>query len=269
MEMPQNFQAEVAPVMGDRFEIKLYWDAVPGADYYKVYRETMMFEVHPPYDTGSFGDSGPKQILCNDTISWFQGQALDIFYWVSAIRIDPLTKLPIESEKSGPLTNIHPFCLRVVEQARCSVADDLKTLNVDGSVYGQVSLYNYKIAAHQALSDINAEPTPSNFTFGSYPRNWHNLLTLGTIYYILPKLMILETAKTMQFNDQGQTWTPPNMADLFSKLLEHYEKAFETRRKAIKQNIRPGPLAVGSLRALYVSPQFLKFRHLDVGRPYF
>ena len=269
MEGPKNIQAEVAPMMGDKFIVKLYWDEVPGVAYYNIYRETMPMSYMPPFNMAQFGGQGNNQIVFNDVLSWFSGQALDVFYWVSYVIYDPITGLPIESDKTGPITNIHPKTLRVIEETQAIIADDLRTTGVDGSVYGQVSLYNYKIAAHQALSDINSEPTPTNFNFGTYPGNWFNLLTMGTLYYVLPKILILETAKTMQFNDQGQQWNPPDMAKLFKDLLDFYRDAFDKRKEKIKQNVRPGPIAVGSLRALYVSPQFLKFRHLDQGRPYF
>jgi hypothetical protein len=269
MAGPTNFQAECSSMMGDRFNIKLYWDAVPGAAYYYLYRETNRKKITPPYDYGIFQELGTQQLLYNDVYAWHTAHSLDIFYWVSSVTLDPYTGLEIESQKSGPLTNIHPKTLRVIEEAKALVADDLRTIDKDGSVYGQVSLYNYKIAAHQALSDVNAEPTPTRLSFGEYPETWFNLLTLGTLYYILPKIEILETAKTMTFTDQGQNWNPPNMAEMFTKLREFYKEAYDQRRVKIKQNVRPHPLAVGSMKALYISPQFLKFRNIESGRPYF
>lgn len=265
---PNNYNASYSPVMGDRFETVLYWDAEPQAQYYYVYRETSRIKVEAPFTYKN--DAGTSVIVFHDLFAWHIAQALDVFYWVSWAYIDPLTGQEVESDKTGPLYHLHPFALHLIEEAQALIGDDLRRVDGDQeSVFGQVSLYNYKIAIHQAIEDINSEPTPTHFSFGSFPRNWLNLLTKGTIYYIMPKLYLLETAKTMTFNDQGQQWSPPELKAALKDIWDFWKEDYKENKKTIKQNVRPGPAAVGSLRALYISPQFMKFRHLSSGRPFF
>lgn len=165
---------------------------------------------------------------------------------------------------------MHPFGLRVIEEARAMIGDDLRMFNDKlKKVSEQISIYNYKIAMDQALSTINATPTFTSYTYGNIPDEFKSLLTMGTLINVLPKLILLEKAKAMSFEDQGQSWTPPDLSAAFESRLKDLKEDFNNLRKEIKHNIRPIPRAVGSLKALFISPQMLKWRHVPTGRNFF
>lgn len=268
---PTNLDATYEAITKDRVILTVYWDPLPGAVQYNLYRDEAKIDVLPDPITGEFellNVEGRDRIVHRDIRSWDQGQSLDLFYWVSGV--ENVNGSLIEGEKAGPITNVHPFAIRTIEEVRTFLADDLEKVLSNKSIYEQLSTYHYKIAMDAALSEIAATPTPTpTLTYGNFPKNWKFLLILGTIVYVLPRIELLETAKQMQFSDQGQGWTPPDLSAKFAALRDHYNTMFKEKTAAIKHNVRPGPVGVGSLRALFLSPQLLKFRHLQSGRPYF
>jgi len=268
---PTNFDADYETLSRDRLCVTLWWEEDPRAAYYRLYRDTDVREIHPPYEYKTV--DGKKFIVYRDVEAWSAGQALDLFYWVAAVEnIAPSGSPPIyqEGALSDALTNLHPFGLRVIEEARSMIGDDLRIFNDKMSkVKEQISIYNYKIAMDQALSAINSTPTFTSYTYGSIPYEFKHLLTLGTLVNVLPKLILLEKAKAMQFEDQGQQWTPPDLSAAFETRLKELKEDFNTLRKEIKHNVRPIPRGVGSLKALFISPQMLKWRHVPTGRNFF
>jgi len=268
---PTNTGATYEQLARDQFAVSLWWEPVPGAAYYKIYRDTDVLQVDPPYTYKTV--EGKQFIVYRDVEAWFAGQSLDLFYWFSAVENvtgSDGTVTPTEGTISDALTNLHPFGLRIVEEARSIIGDDLRIFNdANSTIKEQISIYNYKIAMDQALNTINSTPTFSTFTYGSVPHQLKSLLTIGTLVYVLPKLILLEKAKAMKFADQGQEWTPPELVDALEKNLTEWRKEFNENRREIKHNMRPAPMAVGSLRALFISPQMLKWRHVPSGRNFF
>ena len=268
---PTNFDAKYEAIAKDRVILTLFWDPVPGADAYYLYRDDTKLTISPNVDTGIFDVmtvEGQDRIVFRDLRSWDHAASLDLFYWVSAAQ--NVNDVLVEGTKTDPITNVHPFAIRTIEEVRVFLADDFEKIANNKSIYEQLSTYQYKIAMDAALSEIAATPTPTpGLHYGNFPKEWKFLLILGTILYIIPRLELLETAKQMTFSDQGQSFTPPDLSAKFAVIRDHYKTLFSERTVAIKHNVRPSPMAVGSLRALFLSPQLLKFRHLQSGRPYF
>jgi len=265
---PQNLDSTYEARVGDKFCVSIAWDPVPGAVAYMVYRDTHSMLYVPPFETLHIND-GVAKVVFRDTLAWTQGESLDLFYWVAALESDGNGGY-IAGELSDALTNIQPFCLRIVEEARSTLGDDLRIFNDESSkVSEQISVYNYKIACDLALSDINSIPTPTNYGYGTFPQKWHSLLVTGTLVWILPRLILFEQAKQMKFGDEGKEWTPPDLSAVLEKMRDMYKDLYEPRKEAIKHNVKPMPRAVGSLKALFISPQMLKWRHVPTGRPSF
>jgi len=268
---PTNLLADYEQLAQDKFCVTLGWEPVEGAHHYKLFRDTDVLEIEAPFQYKTV--EGKQFIIYRDVEAWFAGQSLDLFYWVAAVEALTGSSGAITYEDgtlSDAITNLHPFGLRVIEEARSLIGDDLRIFNDKaGTVKEQISIYNYKIAMDQAMNKINSTPTWTEYTYGTIPHQFKNLLTIGTLSYVLPKLILLEKAKAMQFSDQGQQWTPPDLSAAFEKMLDDYRKDFDDMRKEIKHNVRPYPVAVGSLRALFMSPQMLKWRHVPTGRNFF
>jgi hypothetical protein len=173
---------------------------------------------------------------------------------------------------AGALTNLHPKGVRFIEEARALIGDDLRVFNdKSDTILEQVSVYNYKIAMDNALSDIASTPTPTPYlNYGNFPMEWKNLIVIGTLVFLLPRLILFEQAKQMKFASDGREWTPPDLSGVLKETLNMYKEMYNERKIAIKHNVRPHPKAIGSLRALFISPQLLKWRHLpDSSRPFF
>lgn len=267
---PANFDADYKAVMKDSVSIILWWDPVPGASFYRLYRDgSVLADVKPPY-TLITKDSQQK-ISYVDNTAWFGATPLDIFYWVAAVEVDQNNN-EIEGELAGALTNLHPKAVRYIEEAKSFIGDDLRVFNdKSNTVLEQVSIYNYKIAMDNALADIASTPTPTPYlNYANFPPSWKNLLILGTLVFVLPRLILFEQAKQMKFSSDGREWTPPDLSGVLKEMLNMYKEMYNERKIAIKHNVRPHPRAIGSLRALYVAPQLLKWRHVpDSARPFF
>ena len=273
LSAPQNLQADFYAYAADRFGIQLWWDPVPGAAYYNVYRDNDKIEVRPDATTGLFTydkRNATQMITYRDAEAWFAGQSLDLFFWVSAVEQDPVTNQFVEGELSSAITNLHPFALRCIELGRSTIGDDLQIFNdTSSTVKEQISIYNYKCAMDMSISQINQTPTTTTFQYGNFPHQWTNLLVLGTLVHVLPKLILLEQAKQMKFADQGQEWTPPPLVEALKDLRKEFKEDFNDMRKEIKHNVRPSAMGVGSLHALFISPQLMKWRHVPTGRNFF
>jgi len=266
MAKVSNLTATYEAVAGDQFCVTVCWEEVPNAAYYTLYRDLDCIQIDPPFDYKTI--NGTKMVCYRDTEAWNGGQHLDLFYWVSAT--EDVAGVLVEGELSDSITNVHPYGLRVIEITRASLGDDLRIFNDQTAKVGeQISIYNYKLAMDRAKSAINATPTKSAYGYGNFPEIWTDLLVQGTIVKVLPKLILLEQAKQHKMDDQGQSWTPPELAAALKDFLTMEEKAFNEYRKEIKHNERPAPRAVGSLRALFVSPQMHQWRHVAVGRNFF
>lgn len=262
------------PLAFDRFSANIMWSPVPGAAKYKLYRDLNTIVIDASA-VETINYENQDLLIYRDTTAWTTSQPLDVFFWVSALELDA-TAVPyptyVEGELSDALTHLHPFAIRIIEECRSMIGDDFRIFgdaNPAGNCVEQVSAYNYKIALDQALMDINSSPTPTNFHYGNFPHTWKNLLSIGTLVWMLPRLILFEKAKAMQFQDQGQEWSPPDLSEALKLLQDMYKTMYDERRITIKHNVRPLPKAIGSLRALFISPQLLKWRHVPTGRPYF
>jgi len=268
---PTDFTGTYEPLAYDRFSANLLWTPVDGADEYWIYRDLDKIVVEPPFETTVYNNQ--EYVIYRDTAAWTNAQPLDCFFWVQAVEGPDATGNYEEGDQTDALSLIHPFVIRIIEEARSMIGDDFRIFGNIAStgtdLLEQVSAYNYKVAVEQALSDINSTPTPTAYNYGTFPAMWKNLITVGTLVWMLPRLILFEKAKAMQFQDQGQEWTPPDLSESLKGLLDMYKDIYDDRRVAIKHNVRPMPKAVGSLRALFISPQLLKWRHVPTGRPYF
>jgi hypothetical protein len=223
--------------------------------------------MYAPYDTIVI--DGKEKMCYRDVFAWDHTLPLDIFYWLSYSYIDPGTGLMTESEKTNPITNLHPQAVHYLEEVRSFIVDDLSKFYPDKGVFEQLGTYNLKIAMDNALDDINSEPHETTFGYGNYPKVWGYMLVLGTIVNILPRLELLETAKQFTMNDQGQSLTPPDMSAKFAALRDYYTLEYNTRRQKIKRNHKPMPFGVGSSRTLFLAPNFVAWASVSTNRPFF
>ncbi len=113
-----------------------------------------------------------------------------------------------------------------------------------------------------SLSDFNAWPTFTSFTWDTVPTNFLGVLVLGAQVFSLFAQGLLESGREFTITDNGISFTPPQisgyMQSTASTLLAHYTELRET----IKRNIKPQPNAIGTFRVLSLLPTLARLRHL-------
>jgi len=115
-----------------------------------------------------------------------------------------------------------------------------------------------------SLSAFNEIPFFTFFSFEDTPiiDQFHNVLVEGATLMALASKALIERGREFQITDNGVNFTPPSIAEMlntqYSTLLNNY---FE-KLKFIKNNMRPAPFGVGTLRPLNASPSLMRLRFL-------
>jgi hypothetical protein len=73
---------------------------------------------------------------------------------------------------------------------------------------------------------------------------------------------LIERGREFQINDNGVTFQPPGVSEILMTQYSTEYTHWESDVRLIKQNMKPSPLGLGTLRPLAASPQFLRLRHL-------
>ena len=113
-----------------------------------------------------------------------------------------------------------------------------------------------------SLSDFNAWPTFTCFTWDTLPDNFLGVIVLGAQIFGLFAQGMLEAGREFNVTDNGISFTPPQISGYMqtsaSALLAHYTEL----REKIKANIKPSPGGIGTFRVMSVVPQLSRLRHL-------
>lgn len=115
-----------------------------------------------------------------------------------------------------------------------------------------------------SLSMFNEIPHFTLFTFDdtSIIELFFDVLVQGALYQALGAQALIERGREFQITDQGVGFTPPSVSELLNSQYQKEMDNWYDKIKMIKQNMKPSPIGMGTLRPLAVSPQINRLRHL-------
>ncbi len=119
-----------------------------------------------------------------------------------------------------------------------------------------------------ALETFNAEPT---FTFFSWEdnsiiENFGSVIVQGAVVYALGAQALVEKGRELTITDNGISFTPPQVSDLLNTQYTTEFTNWIEMVKRVKQNMKPNPTGLGTLRPLSAAPQVLRLRWLRARR---
>ena len=136
---------------------------------------------------------------------------------------------------------------------------------VDCDVFSVATLTTF-IAT--SLTDFNLVPYFTYFTFEDTDiiDEFHQIIVEGAAIQALASQALIERGREYQITDNGISFAPPSVAEMlntqYGTMLNHYYD----KLKYVKNSMRPAPKALGTLRPLAASPQYLRLRHRRAGR---
>jgi hypothetical protein len=138
---------------------------------------------------------------------------------------------------------------------------------VDCDIYTIPQLVLFIIAA---LDAFNMIPHFTEFTFEDtdFFGMFGEIIVRFALIYALSSKALIERGREFQINDNGVTFQPPGVSDILMTQYSSEYQHWESDIRLIKQNMKPGPAGLGTLRPLAASPQYLRLRHLRSRRIY-
>jgi hypothetical protein len=117
----------------------------------------------------------------------------------------------------------------------------------------------------RSLSAFNEIPHFTMFTFEDTPilEQFHDVLVQGAVIFAMGAQALIERGREFQIQDNGVGFTPPTISELLNSQMGTELTNWTERVKQIKGNMRPSPIALGTLSFTSgASPQFRRLRHL-------
>lgn len=132
---------------------------------------------------------------------------------------------------------------------------------VDCDIYTIPQLVLFIIAA---LDTFNMIPHFTQFTFDDteFFNIFGEIIVRHALVYALASKALIERGREFQINDNGVTFTPPGVSDILNTQYSNEYNMWKDDVRLIKQNMKPSPLGLGTLRPLAASPQLMRLRHL-------
>jgi len=132
---------------------------------------------------------------------------------------------------------------------------------VDCDIYTIPQLVLFIIAA---LDSFNMIPHFTEFTFEDtdFFNIFGEIIVRFALVYALASKALIERGREFQINDNGVTFQPPGVSDILQTQYSNEYNMWKDDVRLIKQNMKPSPLGLGTLRPLASSPQFARLRHL-------
>ena len=152
---------------------------------------------------------------------------------------------------------------RLDSRGKATVKDKFgNDILVDCDIFSVDSLVSFLA---DSLTLFNEIPHFTFFTFEDTEvlQQFHNVIVQGATLMALSSKALLERGREFNFSDNGINFTPPTVSELMqsewnTELSNHFEKI-----KLIKQNMKPGPLGLGTLTiSTSRHPAISRLRHL-------
>jgi len=136
---------------------------------------------------------------------------------------------------------------------------------VDCDIYTIPQLVTFMIAG---MSAFNMIPHFTEYTFddSEFLNLFGEIVVRHALIYALASKALIERGREFQITDNGVAFQPPGVSDILNTQYGAEYTHWESDIKLIKQNMKPAPTGLGTLRPLAASPQFMRLRHLRAKR---
>jgi hypothetical protein len=159
---------------------------------------------------------------------------------------------------------------RLLRMVKCRVKNDgvRKVPDGDGgymeipcSVFTDTELVCFLV---NSLSSFNQMPHFTNLTFAEpmIYTTFADIIVQGAVVLALAAQSLIEKGREFNFNDNGVTYQPPQVADILNTQYSTQLNDYKEKLKYIKNQFKSGPLGLGTFRCTAINPAFLRLRHL-------
>lgn len=158
----------------------------------------------------------------------------------------------------------------LLSQLKARLKNDTEIETTDA--YGNLSYTTCSIFTNEelvyflkcSLSEFNQTPHFTNFNFSMqdiYDRFAYVIIE-GAYILALSAQILLEGGREFNINDNGVSYTPPQLSNILNNQLSQFVSKHTEALKYIKNSIKPHPVGFGAYRLLASAPQFQALRHL-------
>jgi hypothetical protein len=113
-----------------------------------------------------------------------------------------------------------------------------------------------------SLSDFNAWPTFTHFTWDTLPENFLGVIVLGAQVFGLFSQGLLEAGREFTISDNGITLNPPAISGYMQTTASTLLQSYTDMKEKIKSNVKPSPAGIGTFRVTSIMPALTRLRHL-------
>jgi hypothetical protein len=113
-----------------------------------------------------------------------------------------------------------------------------------------------------SLSDFNAWPTFTCFTWDTLPETFLGVITLGAQVFSLYAQGLLEAGREFTITDNGVSFVPPQISGYMQSTASALLQSYTDMKEKIKANIKPSPAGIGTFRVMSMLPGLMRLRHL-------
>ena len=115
-----------------------------------------------------------------------------------------------------------------------------------------------------SLSTFNSEPHFTSYSFADPPITdiFLDIIIQGAVLLGLAAQALIEKGREFSITDSGLTYMPPAISEILNTQYNSQLADYKDKLKKIKNNLKPGPRAIGSWRPITSAPAFTRLRHL-------
>ena len=113
-----------------------------------------------------------------------------------------------------------------------------------------------------SLSDFNAWPAFTCFTWDTLPENFLGVITLGAQVFSLFSQGLLEAGREFNITDNGISFQNPPISGYMQTTASTLLQSYTEMKEKIKANIKPSPAGIGTFRVMSILPTLSRLRHL-------
>jgi len=113
-----------------------------------------------------------------------------------------------------------------------------------------------------SLSDFNAWPTYTCFSWDTLPENFLGVITLGAQVFSLMAQGLLEAGREFSITDNGISFVNPPISTYMQSTATTLLSSYTEMKEKIKSNMKPSPAGIGTFRVMSILPGLTRLRHL-------